>query len=163
LATEGNIANCQPTIEELIRQHPDVPVFKYLLLRFMELKTGVRKLKSRFRYYADMHPDYLPFTYLYLNASLLDKDPDVELKMPDHLHLKNYYPGKTTFCIEEFLQYYHLLVTYYGISGDLVNLEMLISYTASKYSGVIPDTELFTARIMILPKVIEWCKEWMKG
>jgi hypothetical protein len=161
LASEGKSAH-QPAVEKLILRYPDVPVFKYLLLRFMELKTGILKLKAAFKHYADLFPDYLPFAYLHWNAVILDKDPNTELKFPDNLHLKNHYPQTNAFCLEEVLQYFHLMVMYYGITGETANLLSLVTFMESKHPGLIPETEIFTARLLVLPKVIEWCEEWMK-
>ena len=162
LASEGKVAKGQPEVERLIAQYPDMPVLKYLLLRFMEIKTGVRKLKPTIKFYADLYPDYLPLTYLYLNAALVDRDPVAGSEFPAHLHLKNYYPGKTTFCIEEILQYFHLLVIYHGISGDVVNLIMLIGYMESNHPGLIPDEEIFSAKLLMVPGVVDWCENWLK-
>jgi hypothetical protein len=163
LASEGKIAQGRPEVEKLIGEYPDMPVFKYLLLRFMESKTQVGKLKSTFKYYQDMFPDYLPFTYLYLNACIIDKGPKTERKMPEHLHLKNYYPGKTDFCIDEVLQYVHLLILYYGISGELIKLQLLIAQLEANHPGLLPFADIVTARILIVPRVVDWCNEYLKG
>jgi hypothetical protein len=127
------------------------------------MKTGISKLKPTFQYYVNLYPDYLPFAFLLWNSILVDKGPKTDLKFPDNLHLKNYYPEKKTFCIEEFSLYFHLMVMYYGICGETANLMMLVAYLEANRPGLIPETEMFTARILVLPKVLEWCEEWVRG
>ncbi len=148
-------------VDKLINQYPDVPVFHYLYLRFMELKAGTRKCLSLFKEYAERYPGYYPIACLHASASLLDKYEYPPQHIPEKLHLKNFYVGKTAFCREEVLLYIHLLILDYSLSIDFVMIDVLIEYMDLHHPGIIPEREVFASKIIKVPKVFEWCEVWL--
>jgi len=41
-------------------------------------------------------------------------------------------------------------------------VEMMIEYLQAHHPGIMPDEQLFTAKIAKVPKVTEWCEGWME-
>jgi hypothetical protein len=105
-----------------------------------------------------MFPDYLPFEYLYLNASFIQMDKDFPLIFPEHLHLKNFYPERSVFSIEESLIYIHILIVYYGMTGEVLKLLLMLINFEARFPNILPDSEFFSGRLMMLPKVLMWCE-----
>jgi hypothetical protein len=158
MAADGQVDKGMPRVEKLISQYPDLPVFRYLQLRFLELKSGSGKLKADYKMHVEMFPDYLPFQHLYQNACLVSQDKEVSLMFPEHLHLKNFYPERSVFSIEESLIYIHLLIVYYGITGEILKLLLMLVTFDARFPKILPISELFSGRLMMLPKVLAWCE-----
>jgi hypothetical protein len=158
MASDGQADKGMPRVEKLIRQYPDLPIFRYLHLRFLEIKSGTSKLKADYKAHVEMFPDYLPFEYLYLNASFIQMDKDFPLIFPEHLHLKNFYPERSVFSIEESLIYIHILIVYYGMTGEVLKLLLMLINFEARFPNILPDSEFFSGRLMMLPKVLMWCE-----
>ncbi|TSA38180.1 MAG: hypothetical protein D4R64_03910 [Porphyromonadaceae bacterium] len=163
LLTNDKIAEGLEESDRYINEYSDVPVFLYLKLLLLEMKSDKRLALSNYRYYADKYPEYLPFAYKYAMANLIDHGEDKPDPISESLHLKNFYPGKTTFCRHEVLLYTQLLTTNYGLSGETAMVEMLFQYMAVHHPGIISDYEVFVAKFTKIPKVIGWCEDWLRG
>lgn len=148
--------------ENLIQKYPGIPVFEYLYLKFMELKTGLGQLSPIIKIRLDKDPDYIPYIYMYAASFILNKPNDVESRqIADSLHLKNISPGRNSFCIEEVLLYIHLLNLNYYASGNFVMVEGLLSFMEFHHPELMPENEWFQAKIAIVTYVREWCDKWI--
>lgn len=160
---DENLAEGLQSAERMIAKYPGIPVFEYIHLRFLEIKTGMSKLLPVFKQRLDRDPDYLPYIYMYAESLILNKPADITIRqMDDSAHLKNLYPGRTSYCIEEALLYIHLLNLNYMESGNFVMVEELFSYLDYHHPGLLPETEMFTAKLAKIPFVRKWCENWLK-
>jgi hypothetical protein len=116
-----------------------------------------------YRFYADSYPDYLPFVYKTAMANLNDSREPVQHRIPENLHLKNFYPGKTTFCRYEVLLYTQLLTLQYRLTGEITMAEIMMRYLGLQHPGVIPDNDFLVSKFAKLPKVFDWCETWLKN
>jgi len=148
--------------ERMIKKYPEVPVFHYLLMRFVEIKSGTRALLPELEEYLSRFPGYLPLLYLYETAKKLSNLQSSAPSLPENLHLKNFFPGRTAFCREEVLLYIHLLIMSYGFSEQGLLVEMIVEYMQEHHPGLMPDDQIITAKIAKLPKVTDWCDVWIK-
>ncbi|MCX6268059.1 MAG: hypothetical protein NTW16_11970 [Bacteroidetes bacterium] len=148
--------------ERMIRQYPEVPVFHYLYMRFVEIKSGTRALLPELEEYLSRFPGYLPLLYLYETAKRLSDLQSSAHTLPENLHLKNFFPGRTAFSREEVLLYIHLLIMSYGFSDQGLMVEMIDVYMQAHHPGIMPDDQIIMAKIAKLPKVTEWCEVWLE-
>ncbi|TSA30439.1 MAG: hypothetical protein D4R67_00475 [Bacteroidetes bacterium] len=162
LFTDKHIKEGLDEAERMMQQYPDIPVFQYLYLKFMELKTGISALLPELKEFADRDPDYQPFAYMYAMSFITNKPVDTSRRISDSLHLKNFFPGRNSFCREEVLLYMQMLILDYGLSGELAMLEEMLSYMERHYPGLMREDQIFQAKISKIPYVLEWCAKWAK-
>jgi hypothetical protein len=158
--SDQKLSQGQPEIEKLIEKYPVALVFQYLKLKYQELISGTRKLSKTFKIYAERYPDYILFQYLYESSLLLNISGGVSQSIPDRMHLKNFYPGKTAFCREEVLHYVHFLILKFGLSSNIVMAEAIIDFMEENHPGLLPDSTILNVRIIKLSKVAEYCEKW---
>ena len=162
MEADRKIAQGLDEATNLTRQYPDVPVFQYFYLKFLEMKTEQPIALETNKYYDGKYPGYLPFIYKCAMGNLKDNRDLAPPFIPESLYLKNLYPGKTTFCRHEVLLYAKLLSYGFGLSDDFVRIEMIIHYLEEHYPGIMPNYDIFYSKILRLPKVVHWCESWMK-
>jgi len=158
--SDQKLSQGQPEIEKLIEKYPVALVFQYLKLKYQELISGTRKLSKTFKIYAERYPDYILFQYLYESSLLLNISGGVSQSIPDRMHLKNFYPGKTAFCREEVLHYVHFLILKFGLSSNILMAEAIIDFMEENHPGLLPDSTILNVRIIKLSKVAEYCEKW---
>ncbi len=163
MEADGKTAQGIDESNRLIRDYPDVLVFQYLYLRFLEMNTEKRISSTTYRYYADKYPGYLPFVYKYAIAKLMDNNQKVPISIGESLHLKNFYPGKTTFCRREVILYVQLLGHNFNLSGEFAMAETMNHYLEDHHPGIISEYDIFISKITMISKVIDWCDDWMKS
>jgi len=149
-------------VDKMRIQYPEIPVFQYLYLKFIELKTGLGSLLPQLKILSGKDPDYLPYAYMYASALILNKPDKTTRRISDELHLKNFFPGRTSFCGEEVLLYIYLLKLNYGRSGEMAMVEEMLAFMERNHPGLMPEEQLFTAKIGKIPHVLEWCQTWVK-
>lgn len=152
----------EPEAKRLMERYPEIPVFQYFYMRFLEMKTGLSTLLPAYRELSTAHPDYIPFVYMFAMSSLLNKKDDVELPMDTSLHLKNFCPERTSFCREETLLYIHLLTLQFSAWGELAQLEELLNYLQDRHPELLTEEQILTTKVAKLPDVAEWCTNWLK-
>lgn len=158
---DHRISPDQAEIDKMINKYPDAVVFQYLKLKFQESRIGTRKLMKTFKIYADRYPGYVLFQYLYESSLLLYQNNSVSISMSDRLYLKNFYPARSTFCREEVLLYIHYLTLRFGFVKDIAMVEAMLDSMEKNHPGLLPDNMEFTARLVKLTKVAEWCENWI--
>lgn len=89
-------------------------------------------------------------------------EKNVSKRISESLHLKNFYPGKNTFCRHEVLLYTQLLVSDFSASSEFIRIEMMHQYLEENHPGLIPGPALFVGKMIKLPVVIGWCEAWLK-
>ncbi|MFH1936074.1 MAG: hypothetical protein ABIK52_00730, partial [Bacteroidota bacterium] len=149
-------------VDKMRIQYPEIPVFQYLYLKFMELKTGLGNLLHQLKILADHDPDYLPFAYMYASAFILNKPDKTSPRISEELYLKNFCPGRSSFCREEVLLFIHLLILNYGLSGEMAMVEEMLALMGRQYPGLMQEELLFSAKIGKIPHVVDWCGNWIK-
>ncbi|MBE0647135.1 MAG: hypothetical protein IH596_05050 [Bacteroidales bacterium] len=149
-------------VDKMRIQYPEIPVFQYLYLKFMELKTGLRNLLPQLEILTNQNPAYLPFAYMYASAFILNNPNKTSYGISEELYLKNFYPGRSSFCREEFLLFIHLLILNYGLSGEMLMVEEMLLLMGRRYPGLMHDELLFEAKIGKIPFVVAWCENWIK-
>ena len=121
------------------------------------LKSGEEKIPSMLKDYADTFPDYLPFTYLYMQSSNHYRSENDKVEFPEHLHLKNFYPGRIEFCIEEASLYINTLIVFFGMTDEIVKLIALSAIIEDSYPELMPPNEMIIAKFLMVPPVMMWC------
>jgi len=162
MANEGRTTDGQRQSRAMMDKYPQFPVFTYLYMRIMEQKEGLSKLLTKLEIYLIQYPHYLPLAYMYAMSFLLNKPEDISRQIGDSLHMKNFYPDRKTFCKEEVLLYVHLLTLNYSNSGEFTLIEEIITYFDSNFPGVMPESQILTAKLVKVPFVQEWCRKWME-
>ncbi len=146
--------------EAKIRQYPEVPVFYYFWLRFVEIKSGTMAMLPKLEEYLSRFPGYLPLLYLHEAAKRLSSLQSVAPGIPENFHLKNFFPGRTAFCREEVLLYIRLLIMSYSFSDQRLMVAMILEYMEEHHAGFMPDDQIFMTKIANLPDVTDWCEAW---
>lgn len=147
---------------KMIDQYPDVPVFQYLYLKFMEINVGIGKLFPVLQKLADKDPGYLPYAYMLESSYLINNLDNPPQRISEELHLKRFHPEVNSFCREEVLLYIHLLIMNYSLSGETVMIEELLSYMFCQYPDLISNEQIFAAKISKIPYILEWCEKWIE-
>jgi len=162
MAAEGRTTDGLRQSRAMMDKYPGFPVFTYLYMRFTEQRDGSRKLLAKLERYIIQYPDYLPLAYMYAVSFLLNKPEDISRQIDDSLHLKNFYPGRKTFCKEEVLLYIHLFTINYSNTGEFAMIEVMISYFDNNFPGVMPESQILTVKLVKIPFVLEWCRKWVE-
>jgi len=162
LLTKGRIGEGLDESERYINEYSDVPVFQYLKLLFLEMKSEKPLALSNYKFWADKYPGYLPFVYKFAMAFLTASEKNVSRRISESLHLKNIYPEKNTFCREEVVLYTQLLAKDFSFSSEFVKLEMMHQYMEEHHPGLIPDQAVLVSKMFKLPAVTGWCETWLR-
>jgi hypothetical protein len=74
------------------------------------------------------------------------------------------HPAKANgFCREEVVVYAHLLTTYFGLTGETTLVDMIVDYLLENHSWAIPENKVFNIKMMKIPKVLDWSRNWLKS
>jgi len=163
LSSEGRTTDGLRQSRAMMEKYPGFPVFTFLYMRLMEQKEGISKLMPKLEKYVIQYPDYLPLAYMFAVSFLLNKPEDSSRQIGNSLHLKNFYPHRKTFSKEEVLLYIHMLTINYSNSGEFALIEEIISFMDNNFPGIMPQDHIFTAKLLKIPFVMEWCRKWMDG
>jgi hypothetical protein len=159
ISAEKKPARIMAKAEKLMKKYPGVPVFQYLYLKAFMLKNGQQNITSTLKSYADTYPDYLPFAHLCLQSGFFHPSDDEKVEFPEHLHLKNFYPGKTEFCSEEVSVYANTLIVFFGINNEILNLLILFDIIENLHPELISFEEIIIGKLLLVPHVIAWCED----
>lgn len=111
----------------------------------------------------DKYPGYLPLAHMLAVSFLLNKPDDISRQIGDSLHLKKFYPLRKIFSTQEVLLYMHMLTINYSNSGEFTLIEEMLSFIDNHFPGIVPETQTFTAKLVKIPFVAEWCGKWVEG
>ena len=160
---DDNFSKWRKEAEAAMKRHPDILVFKYLYLRYLQVKGSEKDFHRHVLANLEKNPTYYPFVILTAIDFLTYNPENITRSISENLYLRNFFPQRNSFCEEELRLFIQALTLDFTLNGKYALLDEMYNYLDEEYTDLVDEEQMVLVKLLKVPDVGEWCSAWVQN